>query len=91
MRFWPECHSGEPGVYMDADLQDPPELIPELIRTWRSEPDVGVVHTVRTDRAGESWVKLAVTRLGYRILHEASSIKLPMEAGDFKLLAAPGR
>jgi glycosyltransferase involved in cell wall biosynthesis len=74
-------------VYMDADLQDPPELIPELIRVWKSEPDVGVVHTVRTDRAGESWLKLAITRMGYRILHMSSTIKLPIEAGDYKLLS----
>jgi dolichol-phosphate mannosyltransferase len=82
-----EYSSGELVVYMDADLQDPPELIPELIRAWKSEPEVGVVHTVRTDRAGESRVKLAVTRVGYRILHMTSTIELPMEAGDFKLLS----
>ena len=58
-----------------------------MLREWRSEPGVGVVHTVRNDRAGESWVKLAITRVGYRILHMSSTIKLPMEAGDFKLLS----
>lgn len=82
-----EHSSGDAVVYMDADLQDPPELIPELIRAWKSEPGVGVVHTVRTNRAGESRVKLGITHLGYRILHMSSSIKLPMQAGDFKLLS----
>jgi glycosyltransferase involved in cell wall biosynthesis len=82
-----EHSSGDLVVYMDADLQDPPELIPELIRAWKSEPSVGVVHTVRTNRAGESRLKLAITHMGYRILYMSSSIKLPMEAGDFKLLS----
>jgi len=82
-----ERSSGDVVVYMDADLQDPPELIPELLRAWKSEPGVGVVHTVRTNRAGESRLKLGITHLGYRILHMSSSIKLPMQAGDFKLLA----
>jgi glycosyltransferase involved in cell wall biosynthesis len=80
-----ERSSGDLVIYMDADLQDPPELIPELVRAWKSEPDVGVVHTVRTNRAGESRLKLAITHLGYRILYLSSSIKLPMQAGDFKL------
>jgi glycosyltransferase involved in cell wall biosynthesis len=81
-----EYSSGDLVIYMDADLQDPPELIPQLIAVWRSEPDVGVVHTVRTDREGESWLKLKITRLGYQILHMTSTIKLPIETGDFKLL-----
>jgi glycosyltransferase involved in cell wall biosynthesis len=82
-----EHASGDLVVYLDADLQDPPELIPQMIGVWRSEPDVGVVHTVRTDRAGESWLKLLITRIGYRILHMSSTIKLPIETGDFKLLS----
>ncbi len=82
-----ERSSGDLVIYMDADLQDPPELIPELVRAWKSEPGVGVVHTVRTNRAGESRLKLAITHLGYRILHLSSSIKLPMQAGDFKLVS----
>jgi dolichol-phosphate mannosyltransferase len=82
-----EFSSGDLVVYMDADLQDPPELIPEMVSAWKSEPGVGVVHTVRTDRAGESRFKLALTHMGYRILHSSSTIKLPMEAGDFKLLS----
>lgn len=82
-----EYSTGDVVVYLDSDLQDPPELIPELLREWRSEPDVGVVHTVRTDREGESWLKLAITRVGYRILHMSSTIQLPIEAGDYKLLS----
>jgi dolichol-phosphate mannosyltransferase len=78
---------GDAVVYMDADLQDPPELIPELVRVWKSEPDVDVVHTVRKSRAGETRLKLAITRLGYAILRTVSTIDLPHEAGDFKLLS----
>ncbi|HWB14594.1 MAG TPA: glycosyltransferase family 2 protein [Pirellulales bacterium] len=78
---------GDAVVYMDADLQDPPEVIPEMIRSWQSQPDVDVVHTVRRSRAGETRVKLAVTRLGYWLLRMVSTIDLPLDAGDFKLLS----
>lgn len=78
---------GDAVIYMDADLQDPPELIPQLVRLWQSRPDVDVVHTVRRSRAGESRLKLAITRLGYWILRAVSTIDLPLEAGDFKLLS----
>ena len=78
---------GDCVVYMDADLQDPPELIPELLAAWRSDPEVEVVHTVRQSRAGESRVKKIVTRAGYAILRAVSTIELPLEAGDFKLLS----
>ncbi|HUY93547.1 MAG TPA: glycosyltransferase family 2 protein [Pirellulales bacterium] len=78
---------GDAVIYMDADLQDPPELIPELVRVWKSEPDLDVVHTVRKSRAGETRLKRAITRLGYAILRTVSTIDLPLEAGDFKLLS----
>ncbi|MCU0669639.1 MAG: glycosyltransferase family 2 protein [Myxococcota bacterium] len=76
---------GDAVVYMDADLQDPPELIPTLWARWREGHDVA--YTVRTDRQGESRVKLAITRAAYRLIQRASSIELPVEAGDFKLLS----
>jgi len=79
--------AGDAVVYMDADLQDPPEVIAEMVRAWKSDPQVEVVHTVRRSRAGESLVKLAITRLGYAILRAVSTIDLPLEAGDFKLLS----
>lgn len=77
---------GDLVVYMDADLQDPPEIIPELLEKWNSEQDIDVVHTVRTDREGESRFKLGITKLGYLLLNKISNIELPVEAGDFKLL-----
>ena len=73
---------GDAVIYMDADLQDPPELIPTLIEKWRSEPDVDVVFTTRRSRAGESPVKMMITRLGYRILKAVSDIDLIPNTGD---------
>jgi uncharacterized metal-binding protein len=70
---------------MDADLQDPPEIIPQLIERWRAGADV--VHTVRTRRHGESAAKMLLTRLAYRMIHAGSAVELPVDAGDFKLLS----
>ncbi len=78
---------GDVVIYMDADLQDPPELIPTLIETWRADLEVEVVYTTRRTRAGESSFKLLLTRLGYRILHTVSDIELVPNSGDFKLLS----
>jgi polyisoprenyl-phosphate glycosyltransferase len=78
---------GDAIVYMDADLQDPPEVIPSLIDRWRSGADV--VHTVRTRRHGENPLKMAATRLAYRLIQFGSSVELPVDAGDFKLLSRP--
>ena len=77
--------SGDAIVYMDADLQDPPEVIPQLIERWRRGADI--VHTVRTRRHGEHRLKIWLTGLAYRIIHAGSAIELPLDAGDFKLLS----
>jgi glycosyltransferase involved in cell wall biosynthesis len=77
--------SGDAVIYMDADLQDPPELVPALIARWRAGADV--VHTVRTRRRAESPLKMGATRLAYRLIRSASSIELAVDAGDFKLLS----
>ena len=77
--------SGDAVVYMDTDLQDPPELIPTLVARWREGADV--VYTVRTARQGESPWKMRVTRAAYRAIQMASEIEMPVEAGDFKLLS----
>jgi dolichol-phosphate mannosyltransferase len=76
---------GEAVVYMDTDLQDPPELIPTLVARWREGADV--VYTVRSSRKGESAWKMRVTRAAYRAIQLASDVELPVEAGDFKLLS----
>src|SRR3990167_9583436 len=78
--------SGDAAVYMDADLQDPPELIPRLLEVMRRK-NADVVHTVRESRQGESRLKLFITRIGYLTLNKFSDIHLPIEAGDFKLLS----
>ena len=79
--------SGDLVVYMDVDLQDPPEIIPEMLHAWRAASGADVVHTVRRSRSGESWIKLAITRLGYLILKYVSSVPIRVEVGDFKLLS----
>ncbi|MEL3889864.1 glycosyltransferase family 2 protein [Ferrovibrio sp. MS7] len=71
-------------IYLDCDLQDPPELIPTLLAQWHAGSKV--VHTVRERRLGESALKLFVTRMGYRAIQLGSNIKLPMDCGDYKLL-----
>jgi dolichol-phosphate mannosyltransferase len=77
---------GNAVLYMDADLQDPPELIPQLIQAMHAQ-DADVVHTQRRSRKGEPPLKLFLTRIGYMILNRYSSIPMPPEAGDFKLLS----
>lgn len=77
--------SGDAVIYMDADLQDPPEVIPQLLDRWRRGAQV--VHTVRTRRLGESALKMWLTRMAYRLIQQGSTIDLPVDAGDFKLLS----
>jgi glycosyltransferase involved in cell wall biosynthesis len=77
--------SGDAVIYMDADLQDPPELIPQMIEEWRKGCDV--VNTTRLSRQGETRTKMWVTKLGYRIINLLSDTDIPMNTGDFKLLS----
>ncbi len=76
---------GEAVIYMDADLQDPPALIPEMVERFRNGTEV--VHTTRTRRDGENAVKMWLTRQAYRIINCISDIPLPVNTGDFKLLS----
>jgi len=76
---------GDAVVTMDADLQDPPELIPELIAKWRDGAEV--VYTVRTSRDGEHPLKMWITRMAYRAIKAGSEIEMPVNAGDFRLLS----
>ncbi|MCX7114391.1 MAG: glycosyltransferase family 2 protein [Gammaproteobacteria bacterium] len=82
-----KCAKGDAVVYMDSDLQDPPEVIIELIRAWKKDPEVEVVYTTRTRRKGEHPLKLWVTKMGYRLINGISDIQLPVDSGDFKLLS----
>lgn len=78
---------GDVVVYMDADLQDPPEVIPEMLDKWHSDPELDVVYTTRLSRAGEHPLKMLVTRLGYKFVNAISEVELPENSGDFKLLS----
>jgi dolichol-phosphate mannosyltransferase len=71
-------------VVMDADLQDPPEVIPEMIALWRQGWDV--VYGVRRSRDGENWLKKLTARVFYRLLARMSEIEIPVDAGDFRLM-----
>lgn len=77
--------SGEAVIYMDADLQDPPELIPELVAKWRDGAEV--VYTIRTRREGENALKMWITRQAYRAINASSEIDMPVNAGNFRLLS----
>jgi dolichol-phosphate mannosyltransferase len=72
-------------VYMDSDLQDPPEILEKLIK--EHEKGAEIVHTVRSKRLGESKFKLIITKIAYKIINFLSDINLPTEAGDFKLIS----
>ena len=72
-------------IYMDSDLQDPPEILEKLINEY--EAGAEIVHTVRSKRLGESRLKLLVTKLAYKIINFLSDINLPTEAGDYKLIS----
>ena len=70
---------GDAVVYMDADLQDPPELIIKMLEDYVSDLDVDVVHTLRLKREGESKFKLFITKIGYYILNRYSNVPIPPE------------
>ena len=76
---------GDCVVYLDSDLQDPPELLEKLIKKY--EAGAEIVHTVRTKRLGESKFKIVITKFAYKIINYLSDINLPTEAGDYKLIS----
>jgi polyisoprenyl-phosphate glycosyltransferase len=75
---------GDALVIMDADLQDPPEVVPELVARWREGYDV--VHAVRAGRRGETRFKRRTAQLFYRLLNRISDVDMPLDAGDFRLV-----
>ena len=78
---------GDCAIPLDADLQDPPELIPELLAKWHEGFDV--VNAVRLSRDGESWLKRASAHAFYRIINRMSDVDIPEDTGDFRLLSRP--
>ncbi|MGH9929687.1 MAG: glycosyltransferase family 2 protein [Pyrinomonadaceae bacterium] len=79
-----EHAAGDAVVIIDADLQDPPEVIPEMVARWRD--GYHVVYGMRTERAGETAFKLWTAKLFYRLINRLSKVQLPLDVGDFRLL-----
>lgn len=78
---------GQAVVPIDADLQDPPELIPEMLRLWRQGHDV--VYATRTERLGESWLKQQTAAGFYKLMERLSDVQVPPNTGDFRLMGRP--
>jgi glycosyltransferase involved in cell wall biosynthesis len=76
---------GDAIVIIDTDLQDPPELIPDMIDGWRAGYDV--VYAQRVERAGETWVKKTTAHLFYRAVRHMGPVPIPENAGDFRLIS----
>lgn len=76
--------SGDAVVIIDGDLQDPPEVVLEMVPLWREGYEV--VHAVRRERAGESRMKLWTARFFYRLIRRLSEVEFPVDAGDFRLV-----
>jgi polyisoprenyl-phosphate glycosyltransferase len=76
---------GEAVILIDADLQDPPELIPELYFRWLDGYDV--VYGTRVDRKGESWLKKHSARLFYQVMERVGTTSIPRDTGDYRLLS----
>ncbi len=77
--------AGEAVIVIDADLQDPPELIPALVAAWRQGFDM--VNARRRVRAGETRIKRMTAHLFYRLMQHTGRVKLPADTGDFRLLS----
>jgi glycosyltransferase involved in cell wall biosynthesis len=75
---------GDALVIMDADLQDPPEVIPELIEKWREGYEV--VYAIRAEREGESWFKKITAAVFYRLINRITDVDIPLDTGDFRLM-----
>jgi len=75
---------GQAVTIIDSDLQDPPEVILDLIAKWREGFEV--VYAVRAEREGESWFKLFTASLFYRMIAAITDVKIPLDTGDFRLL-----
>lgn len=76
--------TGDAVVLIDADLQDPPELILEMIERWKA--GFQVVYAVRAERKGESQFKLLTAKLFYRVIYRITDVSIPVDTGDFRLM-----
>ena len=75
---------GDAVVIIDADLQDPPELIHGMVEKWQEGNEV--VFAIRAEREGESWFKLWTASLFYRLIYRITDVKIPLDTGDFRLM-----
>lgn len=76
--------TGDCVIFMDADLQDPPELIPELVKYWEQGYDD--VYAKRRSRKGETWLKKFTSKMYYKVLQKTTRIEIQKDTGDFRLL-----
>ncbi|HRQ31816.1 MAG TPA: glycosyltransferase family 2 protein [Anaerolineales bacterium] len=75
---------GDAVIVIDSDLQDPPELILDMAKKWQEGYEV--VFAVRAEREGESWFKLWTASAFYRLIYRITDVKIPLDAGDFRLM-----
>jgi dolichol-phosphate mannosyltransferase len=75
---------GEAVIIIDADLQDPPEVIVDFVEKWKKGYEV--VFGIRSEREGESWFKRLTASLFYRMIYRITDVKIPLDSGDFRLL-----
>ena len=80
-----EYSRGDAVIVMDVDLQDPPELVGEMVAQWRAGHDV--VLPQRRQRTGEPWLKQLVSHVGYRIINRIADVQIPPNTGDFRLMS----
>ena len=76
--------TGDCVIIMDADLQDPPELIPQMVELWEQGYDD--VYAQRKSRAGETWLKKFTSKMYYRVLQSLTKVEIQKDTGDFRLL-----
>ena len=76
---------GDAIIVIDADLQDPPEIIPALVAGWREGFDI--VYAQRTARHGETWLKRTTAGLFYRLMADVGNARMPRDTGDFRLMS----
>ncbi|HUL52968.1 MAG TPA: glycosyltransferase family 2 protein [Opitutaceae bacterium] len=80
-----EYSRGDAVIVMDVDLQDPPELLPEMVARWREGHDV--VLPQRRSRAGEPWMRRLIAAIGYRVIATIADVRIAPNTGDFRLLS----
>jgi len=80
-----EYSSGEAVIVMDVDLQDPPELVLEMLARWHEGYDV--VLPQRRQRSGEPWIKKTIAATGYKVINKIADVRIPPNTGDFRLMS----